>query len=167
MKTGIFLTARLGSSRLPRKHLLTAGGRPMLGILAARIIRAFDSNIKRGEVVVAITTTDEAEDRGFESFRREELEVFYGSLRNIPLRHRQAALSFEVENIVAVDGDDVLCSVTAMQLVRNALSAGKEYVKTSGLPLGMNVFGYSAKFLAESLRGKESKVFTTTVKLKN
>lgn len=161
MKTGIFLTARLGSSRLPRKHLLPAGSRPMLGILLQRILRAFRVETKHGEVVVVITTSDEAENRAFESFRRDGADVFYGSLHNIPLRHLQAARSLSLDNMVAVDGDDVLCSVNAMRLVRNALQAHSPYVRTVGLPLGMNAFGYSTGFLAESLQGNEGKNLET------
>ena len=91
MKTGFFLTARLGSTRLPRKHLLEAAGKPMLGVLAERIRHAFAADLAAGDALLAIVTSDEAENRAFERFAALGVRVFYGSVDNIPLRHHQAA----------------------------------------------------------------------------
>jgi spore coat polysaccharide biosynthesis protein SpsF (cytidylyltransferase family) len=161
MRIGIFLTARLGSTRLPRKHLLEAGGKAMLAVLAGRIRHGFASALGRGDAVLAIVTSDEAANRDFERVAGEPIAVFYGSKQNIPLRHLQAARHFGVDAIVAVDGDDVLCSVDAMRVVANALAAGAEYTRTTGLPLGMNAFGYRTEFLARSVSGKEQKTLET------
>ncbi len=161
LKTAILLTARLGSSRLPRKHLLSAGDHTMLGILAARIVQTFRASIRGQSVVVAIATSDEPENREFERFRSDLASIVYGAIRNIPLRHLQAAQYLGVENIVAVDGDDVLCSTAGMSAVRDALCDGAQFVKTTGLPFGMNVFGYTRQFLADALVGNESKILET------
>lgn len=161
MKTGIFLTARLGSTRLPRKHLLEAGGKAMLAVLAGRIRHGFDKAIGRGDAVLAVVTSDEPANRDFERIAGEPMAVFYGSKQNIPQRHLQAARHFGVDAIIAVDGDDILCSVDAMRVVADALSGGAEYTRTTGLPLGMNAFGYRADFLARSVAGKEQKTLET------
>ena len=161
MKTGIFLTARLGSTRLPRKHLLEAGGKALLTVLAGRIRHAFDKAIGRGDAVLAVVTSDEPANREFEQVSGEPMWVFYGSKQNIPLRHLQATRHFGVEAIVAVDGDDILCSVDAMRVVSDSLSAGAEYARTTGLPLGMNAFGYRTGFLARCVAGNEQKTLET------
>jgi spore coat polysaccharide biosynthesis protein SpsF (cytidylyltransferase family) len=161
MKTGIFLTARLGSTRLPRKHLLEAGGKAMLAVLAGRIRHGFDQAIYRGDAVLAVVTSDEPANRDFERLSGEPMAVFYGSKQNIPLRHLQAARRFGVDAIVAVDGDDILCSVDAMRVVADSLAGGAEYTRTTGLPLGMNAFGYRTDFLARSITGKEQKTLET------
>jgi spore coat polysaccharide biosynthesis protein SpsF (cytidylyltransferase family) len=156
MTTAIFVTARLGSSRLPRKHLLLAGERVMLEVLLDRIRYAFDRDVR-----LVIATSDEKENREFERFAPKGVTIFYGSLNNIPFRHLQAARALEVAHIVAVDGDDVLCSPTAMAGIREALESGARYATTAGLPLGMNTFGYSTEFLEESMRGWTDKILET------
>lgn len=161
VKTAIFLTARLGSTRLPRKHLLEAGGKALLSVLAGRIRRAYDKEIGRGDALLAVVTSDEPANREFERISGEPMQVFYGSKQNIPLRHLQAARHFGVDAIVAVDGDDILCSVDAMQVVSDSLAGGAEYTRTTGLPLGMNAFGYRTGFLARSVAGNEQKTLET------
>ena len=161
MKTGFFLTARLGSTRLPRKHLLEVSGTPFLAVLAKRILHSFGKDISSDEALLAIVTSDEAMNHEFERFVPLGIRVFYGAKENIPLRHLQAAKQFGVDAVVAVDGDDILCSTNAMRAVRDGLIGGNAYVKTSGLPLGMNAFGYRRNFLAASLIGNENKRLET------
>lgn len=146
---GILVTARLGSSRLARKHLLPAGGRPIITYLLWRIVREFKPEIDGGEAKLIIATSDESENCAFEAFG--EASVFYGSLNNIPRRHYQAAAAHDLSGIVSVDGDDILCSRKAMRIVYEGLRKGEKCVRTTGLPLGLNAWGYSRRFLDESL----------------
>lgn len=161
MSTGILLTARLASSRLKKKHLLTVNGQPILAYLVRRIQAAFQHEISEGAITIVITTSDEPENREFEIFCPQGVALFYGSLQNIPLRHLQTAEAYEFDHIIAVDGDDILCSVDGMRQVFKELADGKEFVKTSGLPFGMNVMGYTRSFLQTSLQNVECKVLET------
>lgn len=161
MKTGIFITARLGSTRLSRKHLLTAAGRPLMSYLLGRILIEFEREISENSVCAVIATSDEPENRDFERVIDGGVLVFYGSANNIPLRHLQAAKSLGLDLIVAVDGDDILCSVKGMRTIHDELVRGAEYVKTSGLPFGMNSLGYSTCFLEKSLSGHNTKTLET------
>jgi len=153
MKTGIFVTARLGSTRLPRKHLQDVEGKPIFWYLLKRIEEGFRDELSNGTVRIAIVTSDEPENRDFEQFASEWVTVFYGAPLNIPLRHLQAALAGDFSHVVSVDGDDILCSVEGMRRVHSAFADGIPYVKTSGLPFGMNSMGYSSEFLERSLEG--------------
>jgi len=161
LTTGFFLTARLGSSRLPRKHLLEANGQALLEVLANRIVRAFEAEFSNGRAKLVIVASDEQENRELERLASSGAEVFYGSKQNIPLRHLQAAQALGLDAIVAVDGDDILCSTDAMRAVHGGLLRGEDYANTSGLPFGMNAFGYSIGFLQRSLRGNERKTLET------
>lgn len=161
MRTGILITARLGSSRLKKKHLLHVNGQPILTYLIKRIKIAFQQEIDEGKIEIVIATSDEPENRQFEMFCSQGLAVFYGSLGNIPLRHLQVAEGYQFDNIISIDGDDILCSVQGMKLVYQELSCGKEFVKTYGLPFGMNVVGYTTKFLRTSLNNVVSEVLET------
>jgi spore coat polysaccharide biosynthesis protein SpsF len=161
VKTGILINARLGSTRLKRKHLIEVDGRPIFHYLVERIRRGFQEEILGGRVVVIVATSDEPENRALESFQTQGLSVFYGSIHNIPLRHLQAAEHHALDGIVSVDGDDILCSIEGMRAVRRALLAGTDYVKTSGPPFGMNVFGYSCAFLKSSIESVRDETLET------
>lgn len=151
MRTGILITARLGSTRLKKKHLLEVNGQQILLFLIKRIRSEFEREISSGKVILIIATSDEPENKEFERFINEEVNVFYGSPENIPLRHLQAAEAHQIDNIVSVDGDDILCSVKGIRNVYDSLAGGNDYVKTSNLPFGMNSWGYSVNFLKTSL----------------
>ena len=92
---------------------------------------------------------------------RKEVEIFYGSDENIPLRHLECAEKYDIDHIISIDGDDILCSTEAARLVAKSLLAGARIVQTLGLPIGMNVTGYSCEFLRKSLVGKMDKKLET------
>ncbi|MBI5563113.1 MAG: glutamate-1-semialdehyde 2,1-aminomutase [Deltaproteobacteria bacterium] len=161
MKTGILITARLGSTRLKQKHLLQVNGSPLLSYLIGRMAREFQKEIADGSAVIVIATTTEEENRAFEALADKGVSVFYGSINNIPLRHLQAARKLGLGNIVSVDGDDVLCSARGVRLVYDALRKGAGHVKTEGLPFGMNSFGYARAFLERSLEGRANAALET------
>ncbi len=161
MKTGILLTARLGSSRLKRKHLLNVNGQPILSYLIDRISTAFQHEIADGQITIVVATSDQEENKQFEMVCPKHVGVFYGSINNIPLRHLQAAEGYGFDNIISVDGDDILCSVEGMKQIYQELVKGKEFVKTTGLPFGMNSMGYSTHFLKTSLKSAKCKMLET------
>jgi spore coat polysaccharide biosynthesis protein SpsF (cytidylyltransferase family) len=162
MTTGIFVTARVGSTRLPQKHLIDAHKRTFIAWLVGRYVHGFRHEISRGEVkVVIVTSTEQGNEKFRELFARENISVFFGDNDNIPLRHLQCALNLDISHIVSIDGDDILCSVEGAALVREQLLKGVAMAKTEGLPLGMNVMGYSTKFLRTSLSHVNSKVLET------
>jgi spore coat polysaccharide biosynthesis protein SpsF len=161
MKTGIFITARLGSTRLEKKHLLPVNGRPLLSYLFMRIRNEFRSELDQGSVKLVIVTSDEPENRKFEIFSPDGIAVFYGSKNNIPLRHHQASTALSLDGVISVDGDDILCSAKGMRAIYDALALKIPYAKTSGLPLGMNSIGYSRTFLGSSLIGHTDDILET------
>lgn len=161
MTTGILLTARLGSSRLRKKHLLSVNGQPILSYLIRRIKTAFQQEIAKQRVSLVIATSDESENRQFELLCAQGISVFYGSVQNIPLRHLQVADKYNFDRIISVDGDDIFCSTEGMRQVYQMLANGKEYVKTNGLPFGMNVVGYTKDFLQASLHNSSDPILET------
>lgn len=155
MRTGILINARLGSTRLKRKHFLDVDGKQILSYLLERIVSAFNREILSGNVVPVIATSDEEENRDFEKFNHLGCRVFYGSLSNIPLRHLQTARFLSLDHVISIDGDDILCAVSGMRALYDALRGGVAYARTSGLPFGMNCLGYSRIFLEKSLASHE------------
>lgn len=151
MKVGVLITARLGSTRLSQKHLLSVKDRPIITYLLDRIRIAFECEMQSDQVELIIATSDEPLNREFEQRSDIGAKVFFGSLSNIPLRHLQTADAYNLDAIIAVDGDDIFCSVQGMKAIYSRLLGGVQYVKTTDLPFGMNVFGYSKGFLSTCL----------------
>lgn len=156
------MTARLGSKRLPQKHLQSAGGRPILRMLLDRILHEFSPELQGGKARLFISTADEPENRELEkAFGEANVSVFFGSPGNIPYRHLQNLRDHGLDSAVSVDGDDIFCSPAAMRAVLQGLARGHDLVKTTGLPLGMNACGYTRELLDRSLSLNNPKVLET------
>ena len=159
---GVFITARLGSTRLSEKHLIEVNGKPFIKWLIERFLTKFCEKIKKKELKIFVTTSINPENQKFESILdKNQVEIFYGSEENIPLRHLDCAEKNNINHIISIDGDDILCSTEATSLVVEKLLNGYNLVQTSGLPIGMNVSGYSTKFLKKSLEGKKNNKLET------
>lgn len=159
---GVFITARLGSTRLSEKHLIEVNEKPLIKWLVERFSTAFKENIEKNELKIFITTSIKTENKKFESiFDKSEVEVFYGSDENIPFRHLECAVENNIDHIISIDGDDILCSTEASKAVVDKLLGGSKMAQTTGLPLGMNSTGYSKVFLEYSLKGIESNKLET------
>jgi len=150
---GIFITARLSSTRLYQKHLIEIEGKPMIKWLVDRYSIGFQKEIKDKKLKIFITTSKNQENHLFDAiFEKSNIEIFYGADSNIPLRHLDCAKANSIDYILSVDGDDILCSVEYSKIVLKKLLETGNLVKTIGLPLGMNVMGYSTLFLEKSLK---------------
>lgn len=162
MKIGILVTARMGSSRLADKHLRDVGGRPALSWLMERITTEFAAEIASGAASVCIATGQPGRNAAFAPFAEtSRVELFNGDDDNVPLRHLQAAQTHGFDAILSVDGDDLFCAPEAMRVVHDALAGGAPLVRTSGLPLGMNAWGYDTPTLARALTGACAKTLET------
>ena len=53
---GVFITARLGSTRLSEKHLIEVNEKPFIKWLVERFSTAFKENIEKNELKIFITT---------------------------------------------------------------------------------------------------------------
>lgn len=162
MTLGILVTARMGSSRLTDKHLRDVGGRPALAWLLERITTEFASEISAGVASVWITTGEPSRNAAFAPLAHAAgVQVFNGDDDNVPLRHLQAAQAHGFDAILSVDGDDLFCAPEAMRVAYDALASGASLARTSGLPLGMNAWGYDTQTLARALRSASAKTLET------
>lgn len=161
MSTGILISARLESTRLRRKHLLKVNEVPILSFLIKRIKNEFLHEIISKKIKIIISTSKETKNKELELFKQDGVSVFYGSINNIPLRLFQTAEEYQLENIISIDGDDIFCSPNGMRCVLSELKKGYSYIMTSGLPFGMNSFGFSRSYLKSSLIGHEKDILET------
>lgn len=161
---GIVISARLGSARSPGKHLVKAGGHPMIHWLCRRMLTEFDDEVARGEVSVVIATSEKPGNEPLKDAVADlPVKVFFGPDANIPLRQLQSARAFGMEAIISVDGDDILCSTAAVRDVYLGLKEEGPFdlVRTEGLPLGMNCQGYPTAYLATCLEQAHGSRFET------
>lgn len=132
MRTATLLTARLGSSRLPRKMLAPLRGRTVLDHVLDRLGQA-----RRPDLIVLATTREPEDDELAAAAQDRGVEVFRGSTHDIIARWRDAATAYEADLIVNCDGDDVFCDAVQVDRVIEAHQrTGAEYIKCTGLPLG-------------------------------
>lgn len=153
MKIGILINARLGSKRLPQKHIKIADSQPMLAHLIDRVIIKAKMADDNDDISVYIATGSVQENEDLATIAKQKnIEIFYGDPDNIPNRHLQLAKKFGLEGIISVDGDDILNSPDAIKSIVVSLRAGAPKAHTEGLPFGMNTFGYSTETLETALQ---------------
>jgi spore coat polysaccharide biosynthesis protein SpsF (cytidylyltransferase family) len=142
-----FITARMGSTRLSNKHFLELAGQSVMSRLIERVEAA-----ALPDDWVVITTGRDPINHAFDAFKtKPNRQIFFGDDLHIPRRHAEAAARLDVQYIVSVDGDDPLTSIQAMIDVSQALRHGAALVKSHGLPIGMNSWGYSTAMLSSAL----------------
>jgi spore coat polysaccharide biosynthesis protein SpsF (cytidylyltransferase family) len=154
MKIAIFITARMGSQRLSDKHFLKIKDNKLaINMLLDAIYTEFAFEISNNFILPVIVTGNIHRNKKFIELRSEyDIKIFFGDDQNIPLRHLQASMEYEIDSMMAIDGDDLMISREAMRAVYKNLLNGADYISTSGLPLGMNVMGYSSKVLREKTK---------------
>lgn len=138
MSVCIFLTVRIGSSRLPQKALLEANGETVTEILIKRL--------KKCNLPIIICTTDTPEDRKYLKPLVDKYELGYHEAPegNIIKQHLNACNEFNVDYVILSEIDDwLVCpeTINAVHYQAKYLKY-KTAVKTTGLPYGMNVISY-------------------------
>lgn len=162
MSIGILITARMGSTRLPDKHMQSMAGRPALCWLIDRITAEFALELANGSASLLVTTGNITRNASLADLTNgSPAQMFYGHDDNVPLRHLQAAQSHSFEALLSIDGDDIFCAPEAMRAVYESLTNGAPLAKTIGLPLGMNAWGYATPLLDKALRGVETSLLET------
>jgi len=160
--TGILFIARLGSTRLSNKHLIKAGEKTFIEWLISRFVHEFNQEIKQNKIKLIVATSENSENKKFETILKSlPVSIFYGDDQNIPKRQLECAKQYQLSQIISIDGDDILCSTKAAKKVFHYLTDSSfNLVKSVGLPLGMNVMGYSTAVLEQGLKNRDEKLET-------
>lgn len=102
MNIDVFVLARLGSSRLPKKHFKKIGDRLVIDHLIHRIKKA-----KKIRKIVVCTTELESDDELVNYLNKENIEVFRGNNKDVIKRIRDAAKYYKTDVIIDVEGDKI------------------------------------------------------------
>lgn len=153
MKTAIFITIRLDSSRLPEKTMKTILGKPVLEHIVQRAKLA-----KNFEEIVVCTTERELDDQVADLAQRLDVKVFRGSLEDKLERWNGAAKQYDVDYIVTFDGDDLFCEPVLLNMGADQIRAGKyDFLEAPlGLICGAFTYAFTAKALEKVCEIKDS-----------
>lgn len=138
LKVGIFITARLKSTRLPLKAIKPILGKPMIGWMIERLKRA---NI---DPIVLMTSTNPQDDPLVEIAQKNGIEYFRGSEEDVLLRIRDCARQFGVDLVISVTADDPLKEpIFIKKLIERYLETKFDFCEIKGLPDGCEMYAIS------------------------
>ncbi len=100
INTAVIVSARMGSTRLPKKAIRPIQGREMLRFLFQRL-----KNSKKTKFFIFATTLSKEDEVLVEIANQEGFNVFRGSTDNLVSRYYQAASHYDVDLICRVTGD--------------------------------------------------------------
>jgi spore coat polysaccharide biosynthesis protein SpsF len=131
--TGVFLQARLDSTRLPRKALAPLAGKPL-------VLHAMESLKKIPAQVHALLTDPGSAPELSPLALQAGFQLFAGSLPDVLDRFCAALSAFPVDTVIRATGDNPLVSwEMATRLLDEHLGLGADYSGYFGLPVGCGV----------------------------
>lgn len=118
MKNQIYIQARMGSTRLPKKVLMNIGGKSIIELIVKRLRKV--KNIDK----IVLATSNKKQDNELEKEAKQlGIECFRGSQENIMDRFYQAGLKFKPDNIIRVSAD---CPLIDPELINKGLEIFKK-----------------------------------------
>lgn len=143
--TAALIIARLGSSRLPAKHLSVVGDKAIIEHVIERVRQA--TEIDR---IVLCTTTRPEDVALVDLADRAGIDHFQGSEHNLLQRFYDAALHFKIDFSVIIEADEVVCDWELMDaIVRRHRDSAADYVTVRGVPIGSYLHGLNTLALAQ------------------
>lgn len=153
MRTAIFITIRMDSSRLPGKTMRTILGKPVLEhiVQRAKLARKFDE-------IIVCTTEREVDNQVAELARTLDVKVFRGSLEDKLERWKGAAQEFDIDYVVTFDGDDLFCEPELLDLGAEQIQSEKyDFIEApKGLICGSFTYAFTVKALKKVCEIKDS-----------
>jgi len=151
MKTAIFIPARISSTRLPNKPLLEIKGKPVIEHLIERMKSA-----KLPDIVVLCTTNSPEDEKLVKLAQKNKIKYFRGSEKDILERYLGAAMKYDIDFIVNVDGDDILCDPEYVdKTIDIFIKKNPDVVKWEGLPFGAAPLGIKVSALKKVYNEKD------------
>lgn len=135
-KTAIFIPVRLSSTRLPAKALRNIRNKPCIQHLVERIKRS------QIDLIVLCTTTTKVDDELVDTANKLGIAYFRGSEVDILERYRQAARQFNIKSVINVDGDDIFCEPSFIDITTETLNTtATDCILWKDAPLGSSPIG--------------------------
>lgn len=150
MKIGFLITARLKSTRLPKKLILKINGREVIAWMIDRL-----KQCKILDEIIIATSKNPQDNELCEIANRENIKCFRGSESDVLERLYLAAKKYELDYIINITAD---CPLVAFDFIENV---AEEYKKTDAdlitiytLPHGFYIYGIKIQALKRILEIK-------------
>lgn len=114
MNIDVFILARLGSSRLPKKHFKEILDKPVIYHLIHRIKKA-----KKIRKIIVCTTDLKSDDELVNYLQKENIDVFRGSSNDLIKRISDAAELYQTDIIIDVEGDKIYTDPKYIDIIAN------------------------------------------------
>jgi spore coat polysaccharide biosynthesis protein SpsF len=151
LNIAIVVQARMSSTSLPGKVLLTVGGRSLLSYQLERL-----RQVRHADRIVVATTVNAADDPIVEACEREAVQVTRGPELDVLRRYRLACAEVDASHVVRVTSDCPLIDPEVVDEVIAALepaAATVDYASNMlepSYPYGMAAEAFTARALAEA-----------------
>ena len=150
MKIGFLITARMKSTRLPKKLTLKINNREVIAWMIDRLKQCGVLN----EIIIA-TSTNPQDNVLCKIAKREGVKCYKGSEDDVLERLYQAAKTYELDYIINITGD---CPLVAFDFVERVVELYKmsdaDLITTFGLPHGFYFYGIKISALEKVLEIK-------------
>ncbi|MCM1174215.1 MAG: hypothetical protein NC341_04100 [Blautia sp.] len=146
MKTAIFITVRMDSSRLPDKAMKEILRKPVLEHVINRA-----KQTQRADEIIVCTTQRDIDDQVAELAQKSGVKVYRGSLKDKLARWNGAAKEYYVDYIVTFDGDDLFCDPYLLDKGAEQIAEGQfDFIELPpGLICGAFTYAFTSKALAK------------------
>jgi spore coat polysaccharide biosynthesis protein SpsF len=152
MNTFVFIPVRLSSTRLPSKAFLKIENKSCLQYLIERI-----KSVKKIDGIVLCTTKNQVDDKLEKFAQNMNIQIFRGSEMDILERFKDAAIKYQVENIINIDGDDIFCNLEFITTTIKELNKSDVgFISWKNLPIGTTPVGIKASDLIKICNQKNT-----------
>lgn len=144
MKIGFLITARLKSSRLKLKLLLPLNGKTVIEHIIERAKAVIDCND------IVLCTSESNQDLPLlRTAHGNDIYYFNGHAEDVLQRLRDASLLFEFDYFIGITADNPLFSIHHANLLVDTIKRDPslDFVYTSGMPIGVNIYAMKVKAL--------------------
>ena len=144
MKIGFLITARLKSTRLPKKLMLTLNGYTVI----ERVIQRA-KQVVEPEKIILCTSTKYQDYPLVKTAVENNIYYYNGDSNDVLQRLMDAAKFFGFDYFIGITGDNPLFSIEYAKLIKEIIQKDPslDYIYSSKLPIGLNIYGLKIKAL--------------------
>ena len=137
MKIGFLITARLKSTRLPKKLILKINGREIIRHMIDRL------KISKSLNNIIICTSDNPQDKPLVKIAKEEgIDYFLGDEEDVILRLHNASKEFKLNYVLNITADCPLVSIEYIdKIVKKYKESNADLIRCLDLPHGFFSYG--------------------------
>lgn len=158
MEIGFLITARLKSTRLPRKVMLELNNKP---VICHMIDRLKLSNIL--DRIIICTSTNPQDKPLVDIAANENIDCFLGSEEDVILRLYEASRTFKLDYALNVTADCPLVSLEYLEeIVNRYKETNADLIRCSELPIGLGTYGLridAMRRVCEIKKSRETEVW--------